>query len=107
MRFLLRKIFRTAQLALCALLPPAVTDASAAKLVVSVPLEVEGARLCTPRQIRGGVDRLLNGKGELCLFFPDCLAIAAPVLLFRLKREGFSRCSVEASDQGLLLRGRR
>lgn len=102
-----RRIFRTAQLALCAFLPPAATVAATAKPAVSAPPEVEGARCCTPRQIRGGVDRLLNSQGELRLFFPDCLAIAAPVLLFRLKREGFSRCSVEASEQGLLLRGRR
>lgn len=62
---------------------------------------------CTPRQIKGGVGRLVNSQGELRLFFPGCLAIAAPLILFRLKREGFSRCSVEASDQGLLVRGRR
>ena len=62
---------------------------------------------CAPRQIRGGMGRLLNSRGELRLFFPNCLAIAAPVLLFRLKREGFSRCFVEASDRGLLVRGMR
>jgi hypothetical protein len=63
------------------------------------------AQLCEPRQIRGGTERLLNARGELQLFFPHCLAIAAPAILFRLKREGFSRCSVEASDRGLLVRG--
>ena len=67
----------------------------------------EGAVRCTPRQIKGGLGSLLNCRGELRLFFPHCLAIAAPVLLYRLKREGFSRCSVETSDHGLLVLARR
>jgi hypothetical protein len=71
------------------------------------PPEFGGVLRCAPRQIRGGMGRLLNSRGELRLFFPGCLAIAAPLVLFRLKREGFSRCSVEASDQGLLVQGRR
>jgi hypothetical protein len=71
------------------------------------PCEAAGALRCAPRRIRGGMNRLLDQSGELRLFFPHCLAIAAPVLLFRLKREGFSVCSVEASELGLLVRGRR
>lgn len=71
------------------------------------PHDLEGALRCTPRLVRDGLGRLLDSRGELRLFFPRCLAIAAPVLLFRLKREGFSRCSVAVSDQGLLVRGRR
>jgi hypothetical protein len=51
--------------------------------------------------------RFLDGRGELLLFFADCLAPAAPFILFRLKREGFSRCSVEVTKRGLLVRGRR
>ena len=62
---------------------------------------------CEPRQIRGGMERLINSQGELRLFFPDCLAIAAPLLLFRLKREGFSCCLVQVADHGLLVLGRR
>jgi len=104
--FILR-IFRTVQLMLFALLPPLPAGAAALKAEPSASREVEGARCCAPRQIRGGMDRYLNGQGELRLFFPDCLAVAAPVVLFRLKREGFSRCSVKVSDQGLLVRGRR
>jgi hypothetical protein len=62
---------------------------------------------CEPGQIRGGMERFLNKRGELRIFFPRCLAIAAPFVLFRLKREGFSRCTVQATDQGLYVQGRR
>jgi hypothetical protein len=105
--FLTTRIFRTAQLALFALLPPKAAGSAAAKSVAATPPEVDGALRCAPRQIRGGMGRLLDGQGELRLFFPECLGIAAPVLLFRLKREGFSRCVVEATNRGLFLRGRR
>jgi hypothetical protein len=101
------RIYRTAQLMLSALLPPVAAKTAAPKATVCAPREVEGARCCAPGQIRGGRDRHLNSEGELRLFFPDCLAVAAPLVLFRLKREGFSRCSVKVSAQGLLVRGRR
>jgi hypothetical protein len=93
------KLWRTAQLVLFALLPP--TGAG------TPPPEEAGVRRCGPREVRGGLDRLLNSTGELELYFPGCLALAAPALLFRLKRQGFSRCSVKASDQGLVVRAMR
>ena len=131
MRELLARIFGTVQLIFFALLPAAgagavhheAGGAGSSRLGGPAPLEFEkksslelagtatrepdGALRCDPRRIRCGMGRLLDSRGELRLFFPRCLAIAAPVLLFRLKREGFSRCSVEASRQGLLVRGRR
>jgi hypothetical protein len=61
---------------------------------------------CTPRQIRG-VQRFFDAQGRLFLFFPGCLAIGAPFVLFRMKREGFSNCSVQGSKEGLFVRGRR
>ena len=127
------RIFGTAQLILFALLPTAVTgpapgaeggaeggaatrgpgaaaprkcqERASVELEGAAAGELDGALRCDPRRIRGGMGRLLDSRGELRLFFPGCLAIAAPVILFRLKREGFSRCSVEASPQGLLVRG--
>lgn len=69
--------------------------------------EGEGECRLAPRQIRGDLGRFLNSQGELRLFFPGCLPIAAPAVLFRLKRQGFSRCRVEASGRGLLVRGMR
>ena len=101
------RMYRTAQLMVSALLPPMPAGTEAPQVAASALREFEGARCCAPGQIRGGRDRHLNSEGELRLFFPDCLAVAAPLVLFRLKREGFSRCSVKVSDQGLLVRGRR
>jgi hypothetical protein len=62
---------------------------------------------CTPGQVRGGMSRLVNSRGELKLLFPGCRAFAAPALLFRLKREGFSVCTVLTSNEGLVVQGRR
>ena len=61
---------------------------------------------CAPRQVRE-LQRFLDPAGELEVFFPGCLAIGAAFVLFRLKRQGFSNCSVRASEEGLQVRGRR
>ena len=45
----------------------------------------------------------VTGTGTLRLFFPGCLAPAAPCLLFRLKRSGFSACRATMTPEGLLL----
>jgi hypothetical protein len=50
-----------------------------------------------------GVDR----QGELKLLFPDCLPLAAPALLYRLKKSGFSDCRALMTGEGLLLCSRR
>lgn len=93
------RIFRTVRVCWYALLPSGGGDAE--------PTASGEVRGCEPWQMRGGMGRFLDAGGELRLFFPDCLSIAAPFILFRLKREGFSRCSVRASDRGLLVQGRR
>lgn len=49
----------------------------------------------------------VNERGELALFFAGCPPLAAPFLLFRLKRLGFSRCRVHALPNGLALTARR
>ncbi len=64
-------------------------------------------RACEPGEIRGGMGLFLDERGELRLFFAEVRAIAAPCLLFRLKREGFSRCSVTVKKRGLLVEARR
>ena len=48
-------------------------------------------------------DRAVNGRKELRLMFPGCFALAAPPLLFRLKRRGFSNGRAEISTEGLFL----
>ena len=89
----------TLQLMLFALLPGAGG--------VAAPPGTGEVKSLAPSQIRGGMARFLDDGGKFQVFFPDCLAIAAPFVLFRLKREGFSSCFVEASVQGLYVQGRR
>lgn len=48
-----------------------------------------------------------SGKGEIGFFFPDTPPFAAPFLLFRLKRLGYSDCRVISQDGGLHLFARR
>ena len=51
--------------------------------------------------------RAVGNDGKLALFFTGCTAVAAPVLLFRLKREGYSACRATATDEGLLVEANR
>lgn len=51
--------------------------------------------------------RAVGKGGRLALFFPGCRAPAAPFILFRLKREGFSDCRAIATPDGLLAEARR
>lgn len=41
--------------------------------------------------------------GTVRLFFPDTLPLAAPFILFRMKRTGFSNCRVTVTKGGLQL----
>lgn len=72
-----------------------------------VPLPEGGVHLLEPRDLLGGVERFLDQRGDLIVFFPGCEAPAAPFLLFRLKRSGFSCSRAEASPEGLLISARR
>jgi hypothetical protein len=93
------KILRTLQLMFYALLP---------KRSAAPPGSAHGeVWRCQPGELRGGMDRFLDENGELRVVFLDCLAAAAPFVLFRLKRQGFSRCIVWVSEQGLHVEGRR
>lgn len=49
------------------------------------------------------LNRAINPQGELRLLFSGCLALAAPLLLFRLKRDGFSDCRALMTPEGVLL----
>jgi hypothetical protein len=48
-------------------------------------------------------NRTADRQGEIKILFHGCLAFAAPALLFRLKRSGFSNCRVIMTKEGLLL----
>jgi hypothetical protein len=45
----------------------------------------------------------LDDTDKLSLLFPGALPLAAPFLLFRLKRLGYSACRVTADGNGLIL----
>ena len=49
------------------------------------------------------LSRSMDSTGALRLFLPGCLAPAAPCLLFRLKRSGYSACRAIITPDGLLL----
>jgi hypothetical protein len=51
----------------------------------------------------GNLGLIARRDGRLSFYFPGCRAPAAPFLLFRLKREGFSNCSAAADADGLRL----
>ncbi|WP_298270200.1 hypothetical protein [Geobacter sp.] len=52
-------------------------------------------------------EALVDGEGELSLFFIGAPALAAPFFLFRLKRLGFSRCRAAVRHGGIALTARR
>ncbi|GFO67427.1 hypothetical protein GMLC_10060 [Geomonas limicola] len=69
--------------------------------------DAQGLLEVEPRALGGGIGPMTNSRGELKLFIPGCYALAATAVLFRLKREGFSACTVTIRDGGLLVQGRR
>jgi hypothetical protein len=94
----MQRLATTSQLIFYSLFPPG--------RQTSVEKEASAAPGCKPREI-AGMDRFLGSGGGFEVFFPGGLPIAAPFMLFRLKRQGYSACSVKAADGGLYLRGRR
>ena len=63
-----------------------------------------------PENVRlylAGLVSTVNPYYECALFFPNCLAPAAPFLLFRLKRQGFSNCRISVTTGGLALYAQR
>lgn len=94
-----REMVRTLTLAWNAVLPPTGGEAEPAR---------EGeVKRCEPWQVRKGMGLFLDPRGELRLFVPDCRPAAAPFVLFRLKRQGYSGCRVEADGRGLMILARR
>jgi hypothetical protein len=49
------------------------------------------------------LNRAINREGELRLLFPGCFALVAPLLMFRLKRDGFSTCRSLLTAEGIHL----
>lgn len=55
----------------------------------------------------GDLSRAVGKDGRLALFFPCCGAAAAPFVLFRLKRQGYSNCRATVTGDGMLVEGTR
>jgi hypothetical protein len=53
------------------------------------------------------LNRGVDANGEFSLYFDSCYSIAAPFLLFLLKKKGFSNGRALASDKGLQVGARR
>jgi hypothetical protein len=74
-----------------------------------VPLETVGDKECrfVPpaafSSVMGHLDLYLDQQRELQLFFPNTFTPVAGLLLFRLKRHGFSNARVVKTANGLLL----
>jgi len=102
----MERLLRTLQLVVWALKPRRLGVATP-RDAVARELAADGTLNCEPGAIANGMGPLVNDRGEIRLCFPGCFALAAPALLFRLKREGFSACTVRTTDRGLLVQGRR
>ena len=97
-----QRLLITARVALYALLPPRKRTTPSPILITSstLPTEVSSQAL---RWALADLSQHVRTDGTLALFFPGCLAPAAPFLLFHLKRRGFSSCRATTAPGGLLL----
>lgn len=67
-----------------------------------IPVSPDAISLCL-----ADPGKAADERGEIRLFFTGAPALAAPFLLFRLKRLGFSGCRAEARKGGVALTARR
>lgn len=74
--------------------------------VVSSP---ESGTTVSARDFKAVIEQLsaISATGEYRVTFANVLMLAAPVLLWNVKRRGFSGCIVKAAGTGLLLELRR
>ena len=100
----LNSIYMTSLVIIYALFPPRPANDKYNHRVASDPssghVAVRGENI---RFYLADLNRAINKGGELKLSFPGCFALAAPLLLFRLKRNGFSTGRVLSTAEGLLL----
>jgi hypothetical protein len=107
---MLRKLHVTALIMLYALFPPRNNNGGLSETAVDDSPSPPGCMSVPAGHIPyylADLNRTVNPRGEIHLFFPGCLPLAAPCLLFRLKREGYSRCRAIVSEGGLQLHAAR
>lgn len=103
-RGMLHRIHLTALVIGFSLFPPCPDNAGYNRKVAAEPSA--GEMVVSVDNVRfylADIKRALNPQGELKLLFPGCFVLAAPLILFRLKREGFSDCRALMTEEGLLL----
>lgn len=101
------KLHATCALAYYSLFPP---TAAAAPSAAVTSANNTPPYIINPSEIAATIaslDRFCDSDGAIALIFRDALMLAAPFLLFRLKRTAYSLCRVTATDHGLLLTARR
>ncbi len=98
------RIYLTALVIGYALFPPCPGTAGYNRKAATEPSSEDIAvRSDNVRFYLADLHRAINPQGELRLLFPGCLALAAPLLLFRLKRGGLSNCRALMTADGLFL----
>lgn len=60
-----------------------------------------------PARLLSNLTATIDHTGRLSLVLPGCHPLAAPFILFRLKREGYSDARVFCENGGLTIRARR
>ena len=105
---LLKRFCLSALVTRYSLFPPCQENGGLATFVLTLSQFPHVA--ATKEEIRfylGDLSRGVDRQGELRLLLPGCLPFAAPALLFRLKRMGFSDCRLLMTVEGMLLCARR
>lgn len=105
---IIQRIIFTASIMLSAVKPPASVSGSRAITRFRPLLSPEGFLLVLPENQRllfADLTAAVNSQKQLKLYFQNALVLAAPVLLFRLKRQGFSCCRTWADGKGVYLTG--
>lgn len=103
----LRRLHATITLARYALSPPAISANRSERVPAC---NGTGPYTINPDEIAialASIPCFADRDGSLSILFRDVSSLAAPFLLFRLKRTGFSACRVVQEERGLLMTARR
>lgn len=101
---MLHRIYLTARVISYALFPPRPENFRHIRKGAAEHIAMRGDNI---RFYLADLNRAINREGELRLLFPGCFALAAPLLLFRLKRNGFSNCRALLTAEGVFLNASR
>lgn len=104
---LVSRFHATMTLAYYALSPSAAAGATPATTVVTEGMTIHIIPADQFAAALASIDTLAASDGTIALLFAEATSAAAPFLLFRLKRTGFSACRVTRNKEGLLLTARR